>query len=45
MHNNKEKIPGTKCQGGRGHDLYITKSYNNVFLFVGLTTLGTLIDF
>ena len=35
-------------RGGRGHWTVITlvpKSYNYVFLFVGLTTLGTFIEF
>ena len=33
--------------GGRGHWLFITlvpKFYNNVFLFTGLTTMGTFIE-
>ena len=42
-------FPSDNLQGGRGHwGVYYTSPQsfnNNVFLFVGLTTLGTYIEF
>ncbi len=44
----RDKPQGNTYQGGRGHwAKYYTspKVYNNVFLFVGLTTLVTFVEF